>query len=264
MTWQTPLVVRCWDSVTDRAVVDGLVLLLHPNGRSGIPIQGIPNPDGAFIFSGLPELRAWEAGGDEKPSVPYWLTVVDREGRYLPATLGISLPAAGSTMLYLFSSVARRFPGAVAQLRADLWHVEADAPAAWAVLEAKEGGRTLYGIADGDGRVLLPFPYPRATGAGPPTWSVELKVLTGAAPLTGAGPLGLPPLDQILNQSEGQIRADPDDPLVSAWGVTLTMDGPLVLRTGTAAWLNVCSATSDPGLVPSDPPGRGNGKGKGR
>lgn len=262
MTWQTPLIVRCWDSVADQAVVDGLVLLLYPDGRPGRPIQGLPNPDGAFLFHGLPELRAWEAGESSSLTAPYWLTVVDREGRYLPATLSLTLPAENAVLLYLFASTTRRFPGAVAQIRADLWHEETEAPAAWAVLEATEGGRTWYGIADGNGRVLLPFPFPRATGAGPPTWPVSLKVRTGAAPLTGVGPLELPPLDQILSQPIGSIRAAPDDPLVSALDLTLTMAGPLLLRTGTESYLAVSSASSE-GLAPPDPgPGKGNGKNK--
>ncbi|HLO03835.1 MAG TPA: hypothetical protein VK191_12070 [Symbiobacteriaceae bacterium] len=242
MAWQTPLIVRCWDSVADRAVVDGLVLFLYPDGRSGRPVQGFPNPDGTFLFHGVPELLAWQAGSTSTGTAAYWLTVVDRDGRYLQATLSVSLPTESPLMLYLFAASTRRFPGAVAELRADLWQEETDAPAAWAVLEATEGGRTWYGIADGDGRVLLPFPFPRATGTGSPTWPVSLKVRTGAAPLAGVGPLEIPPLDQILSQPVGQIRAAPGDPVVGVLDVTLTMGGPVVLRTGTGSRLAVRSS----------------------
>jgi hypothetical protein len=63
--------------------------------------------------------------------------------------------------LPLYSSPTRPVTGGLAVLRASLWDAVADAPAAWALLEARVNGQpTVRGYADAEGRVALVFPYP--------------------------------------------------------------------------------------------------------
>lgn len=63
--------------------------------------------------------------------------------------------------LPLYSSPTRPVTGGMAVLRASLWDAGTDAPAAWALMEARINGQpTVRGYADASGRVALVFPYP--------------------------------------------------------------------------------------------------------
>lgn len=71
------------------------------------------------------------------------------------------MEANPSSALPLFSAPTRAAGGGLATLRASLWDAHADAPAAWALLEARFNGEpTVRGLADEAGRVALVFPYP--------------------------------------------------------------------------------------------------------
>lgn len=74
---------------------------------------------------------------------------------------GFALESNPARALPLYSSPTRPSTGGMAVLRASLWDASADAPAAWAVLEARVNGQpTVRGYADAEGRVALHFPYP--------------------------------------------------------------------------------------------------------
>ncbi len=63
--------------------------------------------------------------------------------------------------LPLYSSPTRSVSGGMAVLRASLWDAVANAPASWALLEARLSGQpTVRGYADEAGRIALVFPYP--------------------------------------------------------------------------------------------------------
>ena len=74
---------------------------------------------------------------------------------------GFILESNPAQSLPLYSSPTRPVTGGLAVLRASLWDTLADAPATWALLEARVNGQpTVRGYADAEGRVALVFPYP--------------------------------------------------------------------------------------------------------
>lgn len=74
---------------------------------------------------------------------------------------GFALESNPTQSLPLYSSPTRPVTGGMAVLRASLWDAAADAPAAWALMEARVNGQpTVRGYADEAGRVALVFPYP--------------------------------------------------------------------------------------------------------
>jgi hypothetical protein len=74
---------------------------------------------------------------------------------------GLIFESNPAQALPLYSAPTRPVTGGMAVLRASLWDSVADAPAAWALLEARAGGQpTARGYADAAGRVALLFPYP--------------------------------------------------------------------------------------------------------
>jgi hypothetical protein len=74
---------------------------------------------------------------------------------------GLIFESNPAQALPLYSAPTRPVTGGMAVLRASLWDSVADAPAAWALLEARVNGQpTARGYADEQGRVALLFPYP--------------------------------------------------------------------------------------------------------
>ncbi len=151
-------------------------------------VQAFPNRQGVYVLRNLPGLRSAENGeGDAN----YWASVskrsfvieiVDAYRRFQPFSFLADLPAKGlfsldcgpvsspldatNPLVPLYSSPARRVPGDIAVLRADLWDLEANTPAAWAMLEAHIAGQPpVRGFADLYGHVALIFPYPEPANA---------------------------------------------------------------------------------------------------
>jgi hypothetical protein len=136
-------------------------------------------------------------------------------------------------------------PAGTAVVRADLWDADADAPAAWAVLEVgAPGGATYHGVADAAGRVavLLPYPEPPWHGSSPPpgsralsdqTWPLELAVRY--SPAAASPPLpdpsaGVPPdLCAVLTQRPATL-VDDSSPL-ALLTPTLRFGHELVVKT---------------------------------
>ena len=121
-------------------------------------------------------------------------------------------PAAA---LPLFSAPTRSGAGGLATLRASLWDPRADAPASWALLEARiDGQPTVRGLADEAGRVALVFPYPEPAALAeqsPPStpftkqeWPVQLF-----ASYVPQRPVPtLPSLPDALSQPRAKLWAD--------------------------------------------------------
>jgi hypothetical protein len=264
-TRTAPLGVRPWDAVTASAVTDGLRLTEVRHG-----VAATPNRSGVLVFHDLPGLHesAYGSGDDAFWAAPpasgrFLLELVDGERRFLPFRFAADAPARGTFRehcphassppevdvpgLPLFSAPSRPAPPGSAVVRADLWDVALDAPAAWAVLEVTPAGApTVRGIADERGRVvvLLAYPEPHWAGSSPPpgsraladqTWSLQLGVRydpAGASPPLPDPAAGIAPdLCAVLGQGAATLLEDlsPATPLtgaVLAFGRQLTLRAP--------------------------------------
>lgn len=126
------------------------------------------------------------------------------------------MEANPTAALPLYAAPTRPTGGGLAVLRADLWDATADAPAAWALMEARVGGRVVRGYSDERGRVALVFPYPepeRPAEQSPPQaaapftrqeWVVQL--FASYAPRRPVPTL--PDLDATLRQPRATLWAD--------------------------------------------------------
>jgi len=234
--------IRFWEHGFDQPVEHGLVVTAHAIDADGArsiassPVRAIPNPEGTYVFHRLP------SGGVESPpsSAGVAIEVRDRLERFLPVVYTTadpmseseifltpdgqaaspSPPGGGDPRFYLFSSPTRHVnPRAAASVRVQLWDREADAPAAYAVLEVEHDGETWYGLANERGSALVAFPYPPATpslaGSPPPaamaglyeqSWELEVRVRYSAGePLSPLPGFGLPDLGDIVGQPYARI-----------------------------------------------------------
>jgi hypothetical protein len=266
--------VRFWDRITGHAVSDGLEVVETTSGT-----RAVPNRSGVFVLHELPGLRASAFGaGDDA----FWasppaaskikFTVVDRLGQFLPFALAADVPFRGLFAedcgliasppdavvgVPLFAAPSRTAPAGIAAVRADLWDVVADAPAAWAVLEVSAGAGPVHrGVADALGRtvVLLPYPEPPWHGSSPPpgsrslsdqTWPLTLAVRYGPAhgspPLPDPSPGAIPDLCAVLTQPAGALLTV-DSPSTPLGPQILTFGRELVLRTPNQSVLHVLPA----------------------
>jgi hypothetical protein len=205
----TPLAVRLRDEATLNFFSDGLSAVAYPLNDPELATSGVVNRAGIFVFRNLPGLRDTERGSGDAdfwtanpPRFDFVLEVRDAAGRFLPWSLRIKLPqrrllgfglaspvssppwaqTGGETaFLPLYSTASRPVPEGMGVLRTELWDADADQPAAWALVEARAGEqRAITGMADADGRVMLPLPYPKPV--------VTLGSPLGS-PLGGGGPI---------------------------------------------------------------------------
>lgn len=239
----TPLGIRFWDEVTSSVVGSGLVVTAYPRGVPNRATQARPNLSGVYLFDHLPGLRELENGSGDTafwqnlPSGrPFTVEVVDIQGRFQSVQFEVSLPHKGLLQLAcippssppqplpglpLYSAPGRAIPSAMAVVRAELWDAVANAPAAFALLEASVEGRPpARSIADGQGRATLILAYPEpadfvtdfdspvgATSAQPLTaqeWPVTLRAFY--APLNP--PPRLPDLCRTLAQPPADLWAN--------------------------------------------------------
>src|SRR5262249_23513568 len=206
--------VRFWDRVGGRPVADGLELVETSTGTAATC-----GPHGVFAFHDLPGMStsAYGAGDDAfwaspPGSAPFTFRVRDHDRRFLSFTFDADVPARGLFTddcglpssppeivgtVPLFSAPTRVAPGGIARVSADLWDIDADVPAAWAVLEVSAGGELYRGVADEDGRlaVLFSYPEPPLLPASPPpppgsralanqTWPLTLAPRDAPAAMT--------------------------------------------------------------------------------
>ena len=204
-----------------------------------------------------------------QPQRRFRLAADDPEDRFLPLRADLDLPVRGLASwpgwaalpqallapladdagggpvvcrdcLPLFSAPARRNPGGVAEIRAQLAAAEDAAPAAWALVTASVDGLVVgLGMADGHGRLALFMPWPpRPRAALPPmgeppapthfSWQVTL-----AAHWTGLDPTTPPTLAAAMAQLNAPARVPlahlPDETPLPAQA--LHFGRPLTLRT---------------------------------
>jgi hypothetical protein len=185
-----PLGVRFRDDATGAYVTDSLSVIVYPASQPELQASGVTNSSSLFVFRNLPGLREIENGSGDAafwseltPRFDYVLEVRDRSGRYLPFRLPIQLPQRGilgieltspvsspaavqtgreEGWLPLFSSPGRAAIDGMGMLRAELRDAGTQMPAAWALIEAKAGEQRLVtGMADREGRVMMPLFYPK-------------------------------------------------------------------------------------------------------
>lgn len=221
-TLVAPLGLRFRDAATGASVSQGLRVTLYPTANPARRTQAFANGSGVYVAHRAAGLRESEMGaGDAQfwnappPSAPFTVEVFDEERRYIPYTHPATLPSKGISTWPLFSAPTRPGAGGLATLRASLWDALANAPASWAVLEARIAGQpAVRGLADEAGRVALVFPYPEpATFAeqSPPSapftrqeWPVQLF----ASYLPQRPVPTLPSLPAALGQPRAQLWAD--------------------------------------------------------
>lgn len=261
-----PLGLRFWDRVTASVISDGLQVTAYPLAYPGLRTAAYTNRSGVFTFRSLPGLREIENGaGDDAfwaahpARFDFMVEVVDNDGRFLPFQLAVKLPVRGiyafqdfdpasplnaPQFVPLYSAPARPLATPMAILRAELYDPIRRTPAAWVVAEAEiQGMPPVRGIADGQGRLLLPFPFPEPQnfGLGSPlrpggikladqVWQVDLRF--AYSPVTP--PPAIPDLTEVLKQLPATAW---EDSLLSTplTGTTLHFGQELVLRSRNAA-----------------------------
>ncbi|MCA1564713.1 MAG: hypothetical protein LC803_03455 [Acidobacteria bacterium] len=242
LTLVAPLGLRFHDAATGERVGGGLVVTVYPANNTAQRVAAFVNRSGTYVLHHAPGLRAFAHGaGDDEfwnnlpPTQTFVVEVIDEERRFQPFLFEAELPAprglfnwvspfepsppAGGQSVPLYSAPARAPRSGMAVVRADLWNAEANAPAAWAVVEARLDGQLhARGLSDARGSVALVFPYPKPTDsplssplASPPvnknvplleqTW--ELTLNAGYAPQdddAARQPSPLPDLRAALDQ----------------------------------------------------------------
>lgn len=237
-----PLGLRFHDAATGENVGGGLNVTVYPANNSARRVEALVNRSGTYVLHHAPNLRAFEHGaGDDEfwQNLPtpqtFVVEVVDQERRFQPFLFELELPAprglfnwlppfessppTSAKSVPLYSAPARALRSGMAVVRADLWNAQVDAPAAWAVVEARLDGQLhARGLSDERGSIALIFPYPKPTDAplaspiaSPPvnknvplleqTW--ELTLNAGYAPPdddSATRPAPLPDLRAALDQ----------------------------------------------------------------
>jgi hypothetical protein len=249
LTLVAPLGVRFWDAVDNAPVSEGLSVAIWPKSLPELRIPAILNRSDVFAFPHLPGLRGVENGAGDAdywaatpPQFDFVLRVDDSYNRFLSFQLPVRLPIRGILdNVPLFSSPARTLAGPMGIIRAQLLDPIAAAPAAWTLVEARAGGVVARGMADAEGGLVLPLPYPEAQGGGgfgsPPggaslrsqTWPVSLAFFytpQHPAPV-------VPSLDQVLGQRPA-FAWDDETLSTPLAGATLRFGQELVLRSRAA------------------------------
>ncbi|HEX5749551.1 MAG TPA: hypothetical protein VFZ09_25200 [Archangium sp.] len=238
--------VRFRDAATGQYIGDGLVVSVWPESRPALRQRASVNPSSVWVLSDLPGLRALPPGSPRKR---FSVEVRDTEGRFLPCSFQVELPSRTlltleclpdtppsplwppEPALPLFSAPSRHASPLLAVVRAELWDVKAEAPAAWARLEVRVKDELVArGLADAQGRAALFFDSPAILQDAPlreQSWTLRLEAF-----YTPAGPV--PPLAPDLR---GTLR----QPAARLWPdtsgaqphleLTLHYGQPLVVRT---------------------------------
>jgi len=285
LTIVAPFGVSFWDGVTESVVGTGLSVVAYRPVDPANRISAFPNGRGVYVLRSLPGMHAFEHGeGDANfwanlpvPRRSYVIEVRDSGRSFQPFLFMAELPVQGlfnwecgpvssplspldtTNLVPLYSAPTRSVPGGMAVLRADLWDAQANAPAAWALLEAQiEGQAPVQGFADVMGRVALIFPYPKpitfvpgSPGVPPQAantalteqeWSVQLQAFYARlSPVPS-----IPDLCATLAQPPADLWADVAQTGILA-GVTLRFGQELVVQSKDApSVLLITPAVSPP------------------
>lgn len=245
-----PAGLRFWDAVDRSAVSEGLSVVIWPKSRPELQIPAVLNRSDVFAFHDLPGMREIENGAGDAdfwtanpPRFDFVVRVSDTANRFLPFQLPLRLPVRGlSDRLPLFSSPARILASPMGVIRARLFDAIHRVPAAWTLVDASiDAAGVSRGLADDQGNLLLPLPYPEVHHSGlglgsplPPggvkltdqTWQVRLAFYYSPQ----QPPPSIPDLNQVLTQPRASAW---EDELLSAplTAATLRFGQELVLRS---------------------------------
>lgn len=250
---RAPLALRFVDLLLDKPISDGLEAQAF-RLRNGAVVRETPPvtaqrslQSGIYGFQHLDGLRDYELDRrpltdfcpDEAAEPNYLITVRDRLRRYQPVLMALCLPQPHVVAVDLFSTGDRLVPDTFGVVRVQLWDSEAEAPAAWALVQVTLAGGDFIGLADDRGMVAVHVPYPPLPEGGPNPilWDVTLQVFYRPADslefVSVPGQEGLPPL---LTSVRRQLDFPPalllqsdfeDQPAVE----TDRLDGKLEYRT---------------------------------
>jgi hypothetical protein len=279
VTLRAPVALRLRD-VSDLSLVsDDLLVTAKETGPAGRRMALVATAGGTWSAPNVPGLNPVTAADPAlwpTNAQPFEIRIDDPRRRYLPvrmiarlpAEAAISLPGfealpagvslalrpAGSPAGYrpdfvpLFPGVARVAPGARAEVSAHLAIASAGVPAGnagFAVMTVSiEGIIRGVGVADGDGAILVSFPYPllpaptaaeRTAGTTRIEWPVSIAVFFGqlSAAADGTQPL-LPDILAQLNRTPSIVLAQLGSN-TSLPDQTLSVGQPLLLRSARAA-----------------------------
>lgn len=242
-----PLGLRFHDAATGASVAGGLEVTVYSAANPTRRVRAFPNRTGTFVLQHAPGLRREIEHGEG--DTDYWVSlpprktfvveVLDAERRFQPFTFEVKLPARGiyaweltapplsppsleDQSVPLYSAPTRALASGMAVIRMELWDALADAPAAWAFVEASMSAPPLVvrGFADEKGRLALIFPYPEPpplTQGSPPqsppqgvgqsftqqSWTIHL-----AARYVSRTAQALPDLRDTLTQASADLWAD--------------------------------------------------------
>jgi hypothetical protein len=208
VTRVTPIGAKFFDAVEQAIVSEGLVVSMWRLNGSTKRQQAIVNHTGVFVVRGLRCLHEAETGKGDKDywdhvlAKSYGLEITDPRGRFLPYWFEADAPTRGfvgltcgspppdrEAGLPLYSAPSRLVASHYAIVRADLWDVQHNCPAAWAHAELTTNGTSLCeGLSDRNGKLGMFFSYPEAadqfpgsplrTGISPrnQSWDVQLTI----------------------------------------------------------------------------------------
>lgn len=259
VTRVTPIGARFFDAVEQAIVSEELVVSMWRLNGSTKRQQAVVNHTGVFVVRGLRCLHEAETGKGDKDywdhvlTKAYRLEMTDPRGRFLPYWFEADAPTRGfvgltcgspppdtEAGLPLYSAPSRSVAGHYAAVRADLWDVQHNCPAAWAYAELTTNGIPLCeGMADRKGKLGMFFSYPEAadqfpasplrTGVSPrnQSWDVQLTIKYR---FKDPNP-DIPNLcDDVLGQPQVQVwqQRGPNVELTTA---TLRVGQELILKT---------------------------------
>jgi len=218
-----PLGVRFWDAVTRAAIGDDLIVTAYRATQPDRRVALTLNHSNTFVLQNVLRDQEFGAGDDDywdalPPAHSWIIEVRDGADRFVPFLFEAAVPqrgpyqfACGSPLEFdglvpLFSSAARALAG-MGIIRADLCdalqfdpRTQKYAPAPYAALEAWYKSKLIgRGLADKEGRIVVPFPYPEPINppfTSPPgprkaltaqSWTIELRAYYAPflSPLTG-------------------------------------------------------------------------------
>jgi hypothetical protein len=238
-----PLGIRFRDVATGVLVVDGLTVTAQAAGPTP-PTSAQLSLTGTYVFHRLPGLDAIERSDDVASENAFWasppvsgefvVSVDDPFGRYQPFSFVARAPWRGLFSLPcgspssppgdsvpLFPAPTHTVGGPLAAVRAEMWDPIHGKGAAGALLEVTEpDGAVFRGVADSDGRVLVPMHYPQPFAAGFASASEFSAVSSGLPVVNRSWPLTI----RVFYAAPGSVTpAFPDictllaQPEATAW-----------------------------------------------
>ncbi len=267
--------LRFWDTAAATSSIDGLEVDVFPRARPGSRTRALVNRSGVYVALGIAGLREFEFSDAPDPWAgalrPYRVEVRDPLGRFLPLAFDADLPQLGLytwredwfspprvvslpgqpgsppqfliERIPLFSAPQRPLPEPLAVVYAQLREAGTERAAAWALASASIDGEVRgLGLADGEGRIAVMFPYPeppRVTLSSPPTahndfhWQVALQAYyqAGSPPQAAAA---IPDLGAVLAQLDAprELLGSTLSPPAPLPELPLEYRVPLSARTG--------------------------------